>query len=76
MQRPPLRPVQHLEHHGRTGHLGRLLVATTNPGKLREMTRSLDGLPVEILSLADVGSPGAVEETGATFAANAEEGPL
>jgi XTP/dITP diphosphohydrolase len=49
----------------------RLLVATTNPGKLREIRGMLADAPVALVSLADV--PGIVEpaETGATFADNA-----
>ena len=50
--------------------LERLVVATANPGKLREFRSLLAGLPFEISSLAELGlaSP---EETGATFLANA-----
>jgi len=49
----------------------RLLVATTNPGKLREIRGILVDTPVELVSLAQF--PGIVEpeETGATFAENA-----
>ena len=49
----------------------KLLVATTNPGKLREITEILAGLPIEVMTLAafpDVPEP---EETGTTFAENA-----
>jgi len=46
-----------------------LLVATGNAGKLREFRRLLDGL--EILSPADLSLALEVEETGATFEANA-----
>jgi XTP/dITP diphosphohydrolase len=51
----------------------RLLVATGNPGKLRELRAILGGLPLELVGLADLGSgpPPQVEETGATFLANA-----
>ncbi len=48
-----------------------LLVATTNPGKLREITAILDGLPIALLTLADVHAVDEPEETGATFAENA-----
>ncbi len=50
----------------------RLMVATTNPGKLAELTRILAAgqVAVELVSLAGRGAP-AVRETGATFAANA-----
>jgi XTP/dITP diphosphohydrolase len=50
----------------------RLLVATTNPGKTREIALILGDLPVELMSLNDLGTvPEEPEETGATFAANA-----
>jgi XTP/dITP diphosphohydrolase len=49
----------------------KLLVASTNPGKLREIRGILAGAPVEIVTLD--GFPGieAPEESGATFAENA-----
>ena len=50
----------------------RLLVATTNPGKLREIRGILVGLPIHLLSLADVPPVPEPEETGATFAENAQ----
>ena len=50
----------------------RLLVATTNPGKTREIELILAGLPVTLLSLRDLPAvPAEPEETGATFAENA-----
>src|SRR4051812_21732952 len=49
----------------------RLLVATTNPGKLREIRDVLAGVPVEVVSLADVAPVAEPEETGHTFAENA-----
>ena len=51
----------------------RLLLASANPGKLRELRAILDGVPVELVGLADVGlgQPPAVEETGTTFLENA-----
>ena len=53
-------------------HAGcRLLVASKNPRKLAEMLRILDGLPIELVSLADLPEVADVEETGATFAENA-----
>jgi XTP/dITP diphosphohydrolase len=48
-----------------------LLVATTNPGKLREIGPMLDGLGIELNTLAGFPPIGAPEETGATFAENA-----
>ena len=51
----------------------RLLVATSNPGKVRELAAILAGLPVELVGLRDAGAgePPEVEETGATFLDNA-----
>ncbi len=48
----------------------RLVVATGNPGKLREFRALLEGLPFEIVAQSDLGVP-AAQETGTTFAANA-----
>jgi XTP/dITP diphosphohydrolase len=47
-----------------------LIVATANPGKLREFRALLADLPFEICSLAELSLP-SPEETGATFLANA-----
>jgi XTP/dITP diphosphohydrolase len=49
----------------------RLLIATTNPGKLREIRRALEGVPFHLLSLDDVQRLEEPEENGATFAENA-----
>jgi XTP/dITP diphosphohydrolase len=49
----------------------RLLVATTNPGKMREIAGILDGLSIELLSLDAFPGLSEPEETGETFAANA-----
>ena len=49
----------------------KIVIATKNQGKLREMTEAFANLPVKILSLADFGElPDAVED-GDTFAENA-----
>lgn len=48
----------------------RLLVATTNPGKLVEVREILAGLGFVLVSLADLQLP-APDETGATFEENA-----
>jgi XTP/dITP diphosphohydrolase len=48
----------------------RLVVATANPGKLREFRALLADLPFELCSLAELGLP-SPEETGATFLGNA-----
>jgi XTP/dITP diphosphohydrolase len=49
----------------------RLLVATHNPGKVREYREILAGLPLEVTYLDAEGITLEVEETGATFAENA-----
>jgi XTP/dITP diphosphohydrolase len=50
---------------------GTLLIATTNPGKLREIAGILEGAPVQLLTIADLPPMADPEETGATFAENA-----
>jgi XTP/dITP diphosphohydrolase len=49
----------------------RLLIATHNRGKLREYQELLTGLPIELVTLDDVGIRDDVEETGETFVENA-----
>ncbi|RIL09457.1 non-canonical purine NTP pyrophosphatase, RdgB/HAM1 family [bacterium] len=49
----------------------RLLVATLNPGKRRELRRLLADLPTALVGPADLGLDLDVAETGDTFAANA-----
>jgi XTP/dITP diphosphohydrolase len=53
----------------------RLLLASGNQGKLRELRAILEGLPVELVGLAEAGAgePPEVTETGATFLDNALE---
>lgn len=48
-----------------------ILIATTNPGKLREIEAVLAGLPVAFKTLADVDPIPEPEETGTTFGENA-----
>jgi XTP/dITP diphosphohydrolase len=48
-----------------------LLVATTNQGKLREIRTLMAGVPLELISLADIASIAEPEETGTTFEENA-----
>lgn len=48
-----------------------IVLATTNRGKLKEMTQALAGLPVELLSLEDIGASADVEENGRSFGENA-----
>lgn len=49
----------------------RLLVATTNTGKLREIRSLLAGLPVDLVTLRDLPPIEEPEETGLTFEENA-----
>jgi XTP/dITP diphosphohydrolase len=49
----------------------RLLVATTNTGKLREIRSLLAGLPVDLVTLRDLPLIEEPEETGLTFEENA-----
>jgi XTP/dITP diphosphohydrolase len=49
----------------------KILVATRNVGKVREIKALLTGLPIAVLSLADVTAPPEVIEDGATFEENA-----
>ncbi len=48
-----------------------LLVATKNPGKVREFAEMLSDLDVEFRNLAELGETPDVEETGTTFRENA-----
>jgi len=48
-----------------------ILVATTNPGKLREIRQLLDGAPVRLRTLDEFSDLSEPEETGRTFADNA-----
>ncbi len=49
----------------------RLLIATTNPGKVREIRLLLADLPIRLLTLTDLSPVPDPEETGETFAENA-----
>ena len=53
----------------------KILVATTNPGKITELRTMLEG-DIEWLSLADFEGIGEVEEDGVTFAENARKKAL
>jgi XTP/dITP diphosphohydrolase len=50
-----------------------LVVATRNPGKLREIEEALAELPVKLLSLLNFPEAPEVVEDGETYAANAEK---
>ena len=49
----------------------KVIIATGNPGKLREFSRILNPLGFEVCSQSEAGFTGSVEETGTTFAENA-----
>jgi len=49
----------------------KLVLATSNPGKVREMAQHLAGLGLEVVSLAELGAA-QIPETGKTFRENAE----
>ncbi len=50
----------------------KLLVATSNPGKLKEIRRGLKGLPLKILGLEDEAITARYREKGKTFMENAK----
>jgi inosine/xanthosine triphosphate pyrophosphatase family protein len=45
----------------------RLLVATTNRDKIREIRSLLEGTPVDLVTLGDLAPVAEPEETGSTF---------
>lgn len=51
--------------------MNKLLIATSNPGKLDEIKLFLSDVPVELVGLDDVGITDRAEETGKTFEDNA-----
>jgi XTP/dITP diphosphohydrolase len=53
-----------------------VLIATTNPDKLREIRHVLAGLPLTLRTLDDVTGLSAPEETGETFQENARQKAL
>lgn len=50
----------------------RLLIATTNKGKLKEFQEFLSDLPIELVSLTDVGISQDFEENGKSYEENSE----
>jgi len=60
--------------HGRENDttMQKLLIATKNKGKLGELKEFLSDLPIDLVSLTDVGIEDDVEETGTTYQENAE----
>ena len=53
-----------------------IVLATGNPGKLREIAQVLSGLPVDIVGLNELPDITEPDETGATFAQNARDKAL
>ena len=49
----------------------KLLIATHNQGKIREYRHLLQDIPLDLVSLDDLGISEEIEETGATFVENA-----
>jgi XTP/dITP diphosphohydrolase len=61
-----------LRVHDERSEIVKLLVATSNPGKLQEIREIVGGSGLELLSLADVALP-PPDETGVTFHDNAAQ---
>ncbi|HKY22221.1 MAG TPA: RdgB/HAM1 family non-canonical purine NTP pyrophosphatase [Vicinamibacterales bacterium] len=53
--------------------MAEILIATTNTGKLREITSILGDLAISLRTLRDFPNVAIAEETGSTFAANARQ---
>ncbi|MGH7204105.1 MAG: non-canonical purine NTP pyrophosphatase [Candidatus Levyibacteriota bacterium] len=51
----------------------KLLIGTTNPAKLNELSRLLADLPLELVSLQDVGITTEVEEDGKNYTENSQK---
>jgi len=56
--------------------MNKLLIATTNPGKLREYKEFLADLAVQLVSLSDVGIIDDVRESGKTYKENSQKKAL
>jgi XTP/dITP diphosphohydrolase len=55
------------------GAMKRVLLATSNPGKIRDFAGAAEGRAIEVLALADFSALPAVIEDGDSFAANARK---
>lgn len=51
----------------------KILIATTNPGKFKEITEYLSDIPVEFVSLKDLGITHEVDEDGTTYEYNSQK---
>lgn len=49
----------------------KILIGTTNPGKVRELGQLFGGLPIDLVGLNDIGISTEVDESGSTFSENA-----
>lgn len=54
----------------------KLLIATQNEGKVREMSSFLKDLPIKLVSLSDLGIENEVEEDGKTYEENSQKKAL
>ena len=52
--------------------MNKLLIATRNQGKLKEISQFLSDLPIKILSLSDIGITDEFEEKGKTYQENSQ----
>lgn len=56
--------------------MNKLLIATRNVGKVKELTEFLSNLPVQLVSLNDVGITEDIEEDGKTYMENSQKKAL
>ncbi len=54
----------------------KILIATTNKGKIHELSEFLKDIPIQLVSLKDVGIDADVEEDGQTYKANSQKKAL
>ncbi|MDZ7542378.1 non-canonical purine NTP pyrophosphatase, partial [Clostridium perfringens] len=51
----------------------KLIIASNNQGKIKEIKKVLENIPLKVLSLNDIGVDIDVEEDGITFEENAKK---
>lgn len=56
--------------------MDKLLIATKNEGKLQELKQFLSDLPIDLVSLSDIGITEDFEETGKTYKENSQKKAL
>lgn len=54
-------------------NMKKILIATHNPGKLQEIKEFLSGLPIDLVSLSDLGITQDVVEDGVTYEENSQK---